>query len=45
MPMGDELMLQALESAADQVDRLAGIIDEFLTIGAAIATPTGDSPH
>ena len=35
MPMGDELMLQALESTADQVDRLAEIIDEFLTMADA----------
>ncbi len=35
MPMGDELMLQALESTANQVDRLAEIIDEFLTMAEA----------
>ena len=35
MPMTDELMLQALESTADQFDRLAEIIDEFLTMGEA----------
>ncbi len=35
MPIGDELMLQALESTADQVDRLAEIIDEFLTMAEA----------
>ena len=45
MPLGDELMLQALERTADHVDRLAEIIDEFVTMGAAIATSTGDSPH
>jgi hypothetical protein len=33
--MRDESMLQALECAADQVDRLAEIIDEFLTLGEA----------
>ena len=33
--MGDELMLQARESTADQVDRLAEIIDEFLTMADA----------
>ncbi len=35
MPMGDESMLQALESTADQIDRLAEIIDEFLTMADA----------
>ncbi len=35
MRMGDESMLQALESTADQVDRLAEIIDEFLTMAEA----------
>ncbi len=30
--MGDESMLQALEHTADQIDRLADIIDEFLTL-------------
>ena len=35
MPMGDESMLQALEHTADQIDRLAEIIDEFLTMGEA----------
>ena len=35
MPMGDESMLQALESTADQVARLAEIIDEFLTMADA----------
>ena len=35
MPMGDELMLQALESTADQISRLAEIIDEFLTMAEA----------
>jgi hypothetical protein len=35
MPMSDELMLQALESAADQIDRLAEIIDECLTLAEA----------
>ena len=35
MPMGDESMLQALESTADQIDRLAEIIDEFLTMAEA----------
>ena len=35
MPISDELMLQALESTADQIDRLAEIIDEFLTMGEA----------
>ena len=33
--MSGESMLQALESTADQVDRLAEIIDECLTLGAA----------
>ena len=33
--MGDESMLQALEHTADQVDRLAEIIDEFLTLAEA----------
>ena len=33
--MRDESILQALESTADQVDRLADIIDEFLTLGEA----------
>ena len=33
--MSDESMLQALESTADQVDRLAEIIDRFLTMGEA----------
>ena len=32
MPMSDESMLQALESTIDQIDRLADIIDEFLTL-------------
>ena len=31
--MSDESMLQALESTADQIDRLADIIDEFLIMG------------
>ena len=35
MRMGDESMLQALESTADPVDRLAEIIDEFLTMAEA----------
>ena len=35
MPMGDESMLRALESTADQIDRLAAIIDEFLTLANA----------
>ena len=33
--MGDESMLQALESTVDQIDRLAEIIDEFLTMAEA----------
>ena len=33
--MGNESMLQALESTADQIDRLAEIIDEFLTMAEA----------
>ena len=33
--MGDESMLQALESTADQIDRLAEIIDECLTMAEA----------
>ena len=33
--MSDESMLQALESTADQVDRLAEIIDECLTMAEA----------
>ena len=35
LPMRDESMLQALESTADQMDRLAEIIDEFLTMAEA----------
>ncbi|MDA1184222.1 MAG: hypothetical protein O2930_06205 [Acidobacteria bacterium] len=33
--MSEPLMLQALESTADQIDRLAEIIDEFLIMGEA----------
>ena len=33
--MSYESMLQALESTADQIDRLADIIDEFLTMADA----------
>ena len=33
--MIDESMLQALESTADQIDRLAEIIGEFLTMAEA----------
>lgn len=33
--MRDESMLQALESTADQIDRLADIIDECLTFADA----------
>ncbi len=33
--MGEESMLQALEHTADQIDHLAEIIDEFLTMGEA----------
>ena len=33
--MGDELMLQALEFTADQIDRLPAIIDEFFTMADA----------
>ena len=33
--MRDQSMLQALESTADQIDRLAEIIDEFLTMAEA----------
>ena len=35
MPMSNELMLQALEHTADQIDHLAEIIDEFLTLADA----------
>ncbi len=35
MPMSDESMLQALESTADQIDRLADIIDDFLIMADA----------
>ena len=35
MPMRDESILQALESTADQIDRLAEIIDECLTLADA----------
>ena len=34
-PMSDESMLQALEHTADQIDRLAEIVDEFLTMADA----------
>ena len=33
--MSNESMLQALEHTADQIDRLADIIDEFLMLGDA----------
>jgi hypothetical protein len=33
--MHDESMLQALESTADQIDPLAEIIEEFLTLAEA----------
>ncbi len=33
--MSDESTLKALESTADQIDRLAEIIDEFLTLAEA----------
>ena len=33
--MGDESMLQALEHTADQIDHLAEIIDECLTLADA----------
>ena len=35
MPMSEALMLQALESTADQIDHLAEIIDEFLIMAEA----------
>ena len=35
MPMSDESILQAFEFTADQVDCLAEIIDEFLTMADA----------
>ena len=33
--MSEESMLQALEHTADQVDRLAEIVEEFLTLAEA----------
>ncbi len=35
LAMSHESMLQALESTADQIDHLAEIIDEFLTMAEA----------
>ena len=36
--MRDESVLQALEHTADQIDRLAEIVDEFLVMGDAGVT-------
>ena len=43
--MRDESMLQALESTADQVDRLAEIIDEFLTMVGGDGNRSEALPH
>ena len=42
--MGDESMLQALESTADQIDRLTEIIDECLTMAEAGVQMSATTP-